>query len=224
MLQPSPSEVREILRNADPAALLPEPVLRSIADKIASPGRIEITHADECPSCGKAMAKHITVPCQILTSHGITEATHAARVCRRRKCPMRDKYVWSNFIAHEKGSHTWSADTARTDVAMLTTRFGVTWEWHTQFTRRIVHQHASFLGECRVHNLADHGVEHGHEKIANAWMKLQLLKRWPQISDQPFPLSDPFAAILHQHLDKYNALVSDLLLASAGTFCFCFQF
>ena len=217
MLQPSPPEVRKILQNADPAAQIPEQLLGSLADAIAAPRQIEINHTTACLSCGKAMTKYAAVPCHVLTCSGLAEAVHAPMVCTRRKCPMQNKYVWSNFVAHEKGRHTWSAATARRDVAMLTTRFGVTWQWHAQFTRRIVHQHASFLGECRAHNFANHGVLHGHEKIANAWMKLQLLKRWPDISDQPFPLSDPFAAILHQHLPKYNALVSDLLLRSAGT-------
>lgn len=53
--------------------------------------------------------------------------------------------------------------------------FGVTWAWHDQFTKRILHHHASFRKESYVHAFEHHGLSHGHELIFDAWLKLQLL-------------------------------------------------
>ena len=55
---------------------------------------------------------------------------------------------------------------------MLSPHFGVTWQWHDQFTRRILYHHASFLGESLVHEFSAAGVSHGHEKVAEAWLEI----------------------------------------------------
>eukprot|EP00439_Symbiodinium_sp_Y106_P028323 s1302_g3.t1 len=54
-------------------------------------------------------------------------------------------------------------------------------------------QHASWLSEAEVLGLGEHFSE-APRLIADAWLKLQLKKRWHEIGEGPFPLSDSFAS------------------------------
>ena len=90
----------------------------------------------------------------------------------------------------------------------MSSSFGVTWGWHKQFSHRVLHQHASFCGESRVHSFQDHGLANGHALISEAWCKLRFLLRWPVLSDAPFPLSAPFAQTFSSCREKYDALVA----------------
>ena len=84
-------------------------------------------------------------------------AQHLPLRCHRWTCHARDKVVWANFVADARGSYTWLDGSARSDVAMLSPTFGVTWEWHAQFSKRILHHHACSGGRamsCYVHAFA----------------------------------------------------------------------
>ena len=76
---------------------------------------------------------------------------------------------------------------------MLSPSFGVCKSWHDQFCTRLLRQHASWLSEAEVLGLGEHFSE-APRLIADAWLKLQLKKRWHEIGEGPFPLSDSFAS------------------------------
>ena len=46
-----------------------------------------------------------------------------------------------------------------------------------------------------MHGLAAAGLDHGNQRVRDAWCKLQLLHKWDSIAEGPFPLSRPFADI-----------------------------
>ena len=58
-----------------------------------------------------------------------------------------------------------------------------------------------------VHGLAAAGLDHGNQRIADAWCKLQLLTKWEQLTHEAFPLSMPFADIFAVHQEEYEAYV-----------------
>ena len=216
MLPRNEHDYRTLTHQADPAALLSEHFVDTfIAAAVANPTQ-EVAHKHECCECGRTMRRKTAADAEVLTNDGLVKVIHVPHECNTRTCGLRGKMVWANFFANARGSHTWIGGTARPDVAMLTPHFGVTWKWHEQFSRRILHHHASFMGESRTHQFETHGHAHGHDMIANAWLKLQLLKRWPRISDEPFCLSQPFSAIFHANMEKYTALVHKDFQSAAG--------
>ncbi|CAJ1341393.1 unnamed protein product [Effrenium voratum] len=215
MLQNSEHDVRRVVCAADPAAFVPPAVVDSLASQLSRPIAVEIAHLPHCPSCGSALAHKTSTPCRVLSSGGLTEATHVALHCRRRKCDLEGKIVWANFLANSRGDHTWLKGTARPDIAMLSPHFGVTWEWHVQFGKRILHHHASFLGESYVHGLAAAGLDHGNQRVRDAWCKLQLLHKWDSIAEGPFPLSRPFADIFAGCRKEYDGWVREQFRAAA---------
>ena len=215
MLQNSEHDVRRVVCAADPAAFAPPAVVDSLASQLSRPIAVEIAHLPHCPSCGSALAHKTSTPCRVLSSGGLTEATHVALHCRRRKCDLEGKIVWANFLANSRGDHTWLKGTARPDIAMLSPHFGVTWEWHVQFGKRILHHHASFLGESYVHGLAAAGLDHGNQRVRDAWCKMQLLHKWDSIAEGPFPLSRPFADIFAGCRKEYDGWVREQFRAAA---------
>ena len=204
MLCRTSSDFRNLLLNADPAGLLSDGLLDHLSHALVSPGLLEVSHRDECSACGHRMQRKLRVSCHILTPHGLEPATHVALSCRIRQCASR---VWANFVSNARGDHTWSHASGRPEIAMMTPHFGVTWSWHSQFSRRILHHHASFLGESLVHDFDRVGLGHGHERVADAWLKLQLLPKWRQFREDPFPLSLPFAAIFERCREAYYVMV-----------------
>lgn len=211
MLSFAATDVARAMRDADPAALLPDPVVENVAATLASSDgiTIEVLHKLGCPICHCNMTAATPRDCRILTCSGLIGPRHVPLRCQRRKCAAQNKVVWANFQADSRGCYTWLDGSVRPDVAMLSPAFGVTWEWHAQFSKRMLHHHATFLGESYVHAFTDHGLSHGHELVASAWMKLQLLRRWPQLSDAPYPLSDSFADVLAGCRERYDALVAE---------------
>lgn len=207
MLCRTSSDFRNLLLNADPAGLLSDGLLDHLSHALVSPGLLEVSHRDECSACGHRMQRKLCVSCHILTPHGLEPATHVALSCRIRQCASRGKVVWANFASNARGDHTWSHASGRPEIAMMTPHFGVTWSWHSQFSRRILHHHASFLGESLVHDFDRVGLGHGHERVADAWLKLQLLPKWRQFREDPFPLSLPFAAIFERCREAYDVMV-----------------
>ena len=177
MLQRTACDLRRVLLAEDPAGLLSEECLDFVTAALAEETEVEIRHADRCPTCASTMTRHHTCPCHILTAQGLVTAKHVAMRCLAKGCANRRKFVWSNFLAKNKGDHVWTGGSQRQDVAMVTPHFGVTWQWQKQFSRRILHHRASFQGESLVHDLAAAGLEHGNERIAEAWCKLQLLNK-----------------------------------------------
>ena len=122
--------------------------------------------------------------------------------------------MWANFISESSGCHTW-VDGVRPDIAMLSPHFGVNWAWHARFSKRILHHHATFLGESMVHGLAEAGVDHGNERIADAWCKLQLLTKWEYLTHEAFPLSMPFTEIFAAHQQAYDNYVKSQFAKTA---------
>ena len=153
MLCRTSSDFRNLLLNADPAGLLSDGLLDHLSHALVSPGLLEVSHRDECSACGHRMQRKLCVSCHILTPHGLEPATHVALSCRIRQRASRGKVVWANFVSNARGDHTWSHASGRPEIAMMTPHFGVTWSWHSQFSRRILHHHASFWGESLVHDL-----------------------------------------------------------------------
>lgn len=116
----------------------------------------------------------------------------------------------------EATTHTAKAP-SRSDICMLAPAWGVTWEWQDQFSRCLLHHHASFWGESQAHDLEGSGLDKGKKKVAEAWCKLQLLKKWQSVADGLFPLSKPFGQLLASCRDRYDAFVADAFAASCGT-------
>ena len=88
----------------------------------------------------------------ILHVDGVRTATHVPVRCRTTTCPLRGKYVWSNFVATARGAHSWTwAREEWPDPFMHAPTFGVSQAWFEQFSRRLVLEHASFWGEAEVH-------------------------------------------------------------------------
>ena len=210
-------DVARALHDADPAGLLPNSAVDHVATALTSTGgiTIEVAHESACPLCFTKMNAAGARTCHILTCSGLVEATHVPLRCSKKKCKALNKVVWANFQADAKGTYTWLDGSVRPDVAMLSPSFGVTWQWHSQFSKRMLHHHASFLGESYVHAFEAHGLSHGHELIAAAWSKLQLLSRWPHLSQDPFPLSDSFSDIFSRCRDKYDLYVADAFRTAA---------
>lgn len=215
MILHNASDVHALLVNADPAGLLSDGLLQHISSTIMAPGPVDICHRPACMACGRTMSHSHSTQCHVLTPDGLQVARHVAQRCWARHCVARGHVVWSNFVARAKGKHYWCDGSAKPDIAMLTPRFGVTWSWHAQFTRRILYHHASFLGESLVHNLASAGLKKGRLWIANAWLKLQLLPKWQRMRDDPFPVSLPFPAIFTKCRDSYDHMVRETFQASA---------
>ena len=152
MLRRARSDFREILVRADPAGLLSDNLLNRVTDQLVTPALLEIAHQAECLQCRRPMERQQATRCHILTPNGLEVALHVPHRCRSRKCSAIGKYVWANFVAHAAGEHVWSDGSSRPEIAMLTPNFGVTWSWHEQFSKRILHHHASFQGESFVHD------------------------------------------------------------------------
>ena len=224
MLQPAVSDVGRALLQADPAGLVPQMILDQVSAALSVPNTmpIHISHRPECSACRAVMSQKIEAKCQVLTTQGLTPAVHICLRCPSRKCKAKDTMIWANFQADARGKHVWIGGSARPDIAMLNPHFGVTWAWHSQFTKRLLHHHGTFLGESLVHGLDDLGLDHGNQRVADAWCKLQLLGHWEHIADSEelFPLNLPFHEILAAHKDKYDALVRRQLNSpGAGSQC-----
>ena len=78
---------------------------------------------------------------------------------------MFGQTLWLTLLVSMCGS---SDGSSRPEMAMSTTHFGVTWSWHEQFSKGILHHDASLQGESFVHDFEGIGLSHGHERMAEA--------------------------------------------------------
>ena len=193
MLPWSREALQHAIEASDPALLVPASVASKLAETILAGPDIVVSFSGECPGCGGELRRASSSKALVLPTAGVVSVTHQSYRCRARRCPLVGEYLWANFRAKEQ-QHFWvDPPEGDRDIVILTTTWGVTWSWHQQFTRRILHQHASWTTESQVHGLREAGLAKGHTLVAQAWLKLQLLRRWRSIGNaDAFPLSASF--------------------------------
>lgn len=132
-------DVFRTLSAADPAGLVPDRVLRGAASALTNRSfAVEVRHKAECATCHQKLELP-SKECHILTTAGLLRAVHVPQRCSRRKCPACNTVIWANFAADARGTHVWLTGSARPEVAMMSSSFGVTWGWHKQFSHRVLH-------------------------------------------------------------------------------------
>ena len=199
--------LRTAMSEADPAGLMAAEAVEAAVGRVQR-GLQRVYNARSCGVCGGSLYPKSSAVAHVLTVSGLVELQHEARVCKTRRCQRLGRLVWANFVSDARGNHSWCVGSACEDIAMLSPRFGVTWSWHQQFSRRLLHQHSTFGGESEVHSMQDHGLGKGKLLVAQAWMKLRLLERWPTVGDGAFPLHEDFADIYDSVAERHAALMA----------------
>ena len=207
--------LRTAMSEADPAGLMAAEAVEAAVGRVQR-GLQRVYNARSCGVCGGSLYPKSSAVAHVLTVSGLVELQHEARVCKTRRCQRLGRLVWANFVSDARGNHSWCVGSACDDIAMLSPHFGVTWSWHQQFSRRLLHQHSTFGGESEVHSMQDHGLGKGKLLVAQAWMKLRLLERWPTVGDGAFPLHEDFADIYDSVAERHAALMASRRCKLAG--------
>ena len=181
--------IEEVLRDADVAGLLQPSDVERLASAVAHEpshraGVPLMCPGGHCYGCGSVCQPRLdkAVGATVLGVGGLHTRRHIPIRCRSASCRWRDKHQWHNFGSLDRGCYEWQGSRPEdVEHVMLTPTFGVTWEWYSQFNRRLLRHYSSFWGEAHVH------VPAGAERlmspdrlqvnIRNAWFKITLLRR-----------------------------------------------
>ena len=145
---PSPqAALRRALADADIAGLISEQTLQQLS---ADPK--QLSHPElACPECGqiRKVAEGKASQAVLLHPGGCFEKLHVPLRCRRSTCKLAGVSQWHNYFAKE-GRHKFSGLPSKLQCFMISSRFGITTAWLTQFHLRLLREHVSFAGEADV--------------------------------------------------------------------------
>ena len=187
----------------DPAGLVGPGLLGAFATAVAEPGPVTVYFAHPCPRCGEKLGKKCEREAAVVTCSGVVRSIHVSQRCGKRGCELYLKQVWSNFVSREK-EHEWLDGPSglwpsnEEDICMISPQFGVTRSWHSQFCRRMLKQHASWTSESQILGLDKFFPKAAPGMLEDAWLKLQLKKRWHEVGKGPFLLSQAFTRTFGQ--------------------------